>query len=186
METINFFEEYNRAFVILHVLAVLVGMGSALISDLVFTFFAQDKVLSSKELQTLSRLSKTVWVSLAIIIASGFFVFLSNPAFYLASDKFLAKMTTVLILILNGYILYRFVQPHLSQNFMTDRSKNNVRKLAFICGAISIVSWFSALILATLHSIGSRYWAIITVYGVAVILGSIVSLTIENIKFRSK
>jgi len=87
---------------VVHVLAVVIGMGAALSADLLFHFFSKDKHFSFVELRTLGILSKTVWYSIIIIIVSGIFLFLSDTEKYLDSSKFLAKMTIMGILLING------------------------------------------------------------------------------------
>ena len=58
--TIDFFSEYKHISVIVHVLSVIVGMGSALISDILFNNFMKDKKIRIEEDHTLSILSHII------------------------------------------------------------------------------------------------------------------------------
>lgn len=90
--SIAFFASIKAFSIIFHVLSVVIGMGGALIADLLFSFYAIDKKLKHSEISTLALLSKIVWYSLLAIIISGVFIFFSDPEKYMASAKFITKM----------------------------------------------------------------------------------------------
>ncbi|MEQ1948124.1 MAG: DUF6644 family protein [Bryobacteraceae bacterium] len=56
-------------------------------------------------------IAKQVWswgtVGLVMAVASGFFVFLPDPARYAANTSFLVKMVTLLVAVLFQYTIYR-------------------------------------------------------------------------------
>lgn len=184
MEYINFFQESKPYFVILHILGVFIGMGGALFADVAFSFFGRDKELSVKELLWFDRISKMVWFGLGIIIISGIGIFFSDPGFYLISSKFLSKMTVVLVLTINGFVLYKFVQPALvEKDFLVSIQARKIRRLAFICGSVSLVSWLSALALALQESLPFSYLEIVSVYSLVLVVGVIVSLIFEKYIF---
>jgi len=181
MEVAEFFQTVKTPATILHVVSVVFGMGGALVSDLLFSFFSKDKNLNKTELATLSLLAKMVFWSLWLIVLSGLMIFLSDTDYYLNSHKFLAKMTILLILILNGYVLNTYVWPHLlKKKFFTAKGERGIRKVAFVCGAISVISWLSVLALGILDSLLMSYLSIIYIYLMIVIVGGFVAIIVER------
>jgi hypothetical protein len=164
-----------------HVVTVILGMGSALVSDLLFSFFSKDKKLDKTEISTLSILSKVVFYSLIFITISGIFIFLSDTTKYLNSVKFLAKMSILFILLINGYVLNTMVWPHLlNKSFFILKKERGVRKVAFACGAISVISWLSVCTLGILDSLDKSYLSIISLYLLIVLFGIFISLLVEK------
>ncbi len=160
-ETIGFFSEYKHISVIVHVLSVIVGMGSALVSDILFNIYIKDKKIQAHENRTLGTLSNIIWISLFFIFMSGLAIFLSDPITYAYSVKFLIKMTIVVVIILNGYAFWRAIHPALRKINFTDNNMHHkyvrLRKISFAMGAISLVSWLSALFLGLIGHIPLSY-----------------------------
>ena len=181
MEIAQFFQNIKIPLTVLHVIAVVFGMGSALVSDLLFSFFSKDKKLDSTEISTLSILANVVFYSLIIIVLSGLAIFLSDVDRYINSAKFLAKMSILLVLLINGYFLNKFLWPHLlNEGFFTLEKERNVRRLAFVSGAISVISWLSVCTLGVLNRLDMSYLSIISIYLSVVIFGVLVSLGVER------
>ena len=181
MELAEFFQNIKTPMTIVHVLGVIIGMGSALASDTLFSFFAKDKKLNKTEISTLSILAKIVSYSLVIIVISGIFIFLSDVEKYMSSIKFMAKMSVLAVLLINGYILNKYIWPHLiTINFFTARNERGMRKLAFACGAISVVSWMSVFVLGMLDSISLGYGMIMSIYFLIILFGISVALEVEK------
>lgn len=155
-------------------------MGAAFAADILFNFYRADRNLSRMEIGTLTVLSRVVWYGLFAVIISGGVIFLSDPARYSASTKFLAKMTIVGILIVNGIVLDRFIWRHMLRGgFFIARREAWTRRAAFVYGTVSIISWIFALTLGMLHSVRSSYGYIMAIYGIILIIGIIISLIIE-------
>ncbi len=170
---------------ILHILSVVVGMGAALSSDVLFAFYSKDKKLNPTELKTLTALSHMVLFGLIFIILTGTMLFLSNVPQYLVSVKFLVKMTIVVILLINGFILHTYIWKHLTRKgFLTLKREGFIRKVSFACGAISIISWIFILILGVLHSVSVTYSFLIALYLVVLMCGISTALLIEHKKFE--
>mgnify|MGYP001615425080 FL=1 len=128
----------------------------------------KDLKISKTELGFLQMGSAMVWLGLIILIISGSLLFSLDSDRYLNSDKFLAKMTIVAIILLNGFFLHvsliprlrRHVEGHLpsSDEFMRKRP------YLFTSGAVSLVSWLSALVLGALHKVPWSYGDIMVAY----------------------
>lgn len=175
------FIESKPFFTIIHIIAAIVGVVAALTSDALFSFYSHDKKLDRRELRRLNTLSTIVWVSLVVIIVSGIGIFLSDPATYAVSAKFLSKMSVVVILSINGYLLHRLVKPHLTHpGFLTSKKEHRARMIAFTCGAVSLVSWLYALTLAILKNLPHTYGEIMSLYLLILICAIIVALFVER------
>jgi len=176
--TIEFFGEYKQVSVAIHVLSVVVGMGTALVSDILFNAYIKDKKINKTEIHTLDILSTVVWLSLVFIVLSGLAIFLSDPVNYSESVKFLVKMTIVAGVIINGYVFRVMINPHLKDiNFSDDNMHHRyvrLRKMSFAFGAISVTSWLSAFALGMLGDIPFSYteaimWYLILCFGAIVV-----------------
>jgi hypothetical protein len=142
-------------FVIGHLLGVIIGFGAAITSDFIFLSSIRDKKVSETEARFIQLASRIVWIGLFLIVVFGLALFALNPAGYLANPKFLAKMTIVGVLMLNGLIFHfshipRLVR-HIGEHFPSSDEFIRKRPLLLISGAVSSSSWLSAFILASLH-----------------------------------
>lgn len=184
MEIIQFFQTIKIPMTVAHVIAVVFGMGGALMSDLLFSFFSKAKKLNDTQISTLSILSKVVLFGLIVIILSGMAIFLSDPVKYMNSAKFLAKMSILLILLINGYVLNKVVWPHVSSQEFFISKKSKLRQLAFACGAISVISWLSTCTLGVLNRVSLSYFNIMSIYLIILLFGITIALLVEKKEFR--
>lgn len=185
LEVINFFEEYKQASVISHVFFVILGMGAALSSDVLFNVYIKDKKINPTENNTLEVLSRIIWVSLWFIVLSGIAIFLSDVSLYSVSSKFLLKMTIVGFIIINGYLFARITHGSLSKLDFSDVNSHHkyvkVRRMSFAFGAVSLVSWLAAFVLGSIKSIPVSFWSGLITYGVFLILAILGSQIVEYI-----
>ena len=166
------FIELKTIFTIAHLLGVVIGMGGAFASDTMFFSSLKDQILSKTELRFLKLGGRMVWLGLGLIFISGITLFLTDPAGYLNSTKFLAKMTIVLLIALNGLYIHK---THLPIMFRTENKKladsprfMKSRPFILASGAISVTSWIFALVLGALRSIPYSYGVIMLVYLVCI------------------
>lgn len=187
---IEFFGANKTISVILHVFSVIIGMGTALVSDILFNNYIKDGKVQKTESRTLEILSQIVWISLGFIVLSGLFLFLSDPIRYSTSVKFLVKMTIVGVVIINGYIFHRLIHPSLLKIDFTDTNVHHkyvkLRKLAFACGSISLTSWILAFTLGMLGHIPLSYLEAIVSYLVLLFGGIFIAQIVEYILTRKK
>lgn len=185
MEATEFFHNIKTPATVVHVLSVVLGMGGALTSDILFSFFSKDKKLNKTELFTLSILKNVVHYSLILIVVSGLVIFMFDMEKYMASAKFLAKMSILFVLVANGYLLNKYIWPHLlNRNFFTLKKERNIRRLAFACGAVSVISWLAVCALGVLNKINVSYEFIMLTYLVIVLFGVITALILERKEFN--
>ncbi|MBU1501010.1 hypothetical protein KJ982_03250 [Patescibacteria group bacterium] len=187
LEPVVFIAEYKFVFVIAHVLAVVTGMGAAISADILALRFGFNRILSRFEITTLRFLSRVVTFTLLVIITTGALIFLSNPEGYLASSKFLTKMTVVLVLTGNGWLLHRFVFPRLGdKKILTNKRARGLRRLGFTLGAISITSWASAISLAILPPISMSYTEAVSIYAIFLVCAVCAAFLFEHIVFTRR
>lgn len=168
------FLNYHNVSVVLHLLGVVTGMGGAVASDLIFFSSIRDKKISHDETRFLRLGSKMVWAGLAIIIISGVFLFFENTERYFNSAKFMAKMTIVAILTINGAVFHFVHMPRLH------RYGDGRSAFLFVSGAVSIVSWTSALVLGVLGRLTYTYFEIMGVYVVFLLIAVACAILLKN------
>lgn len=153
-----FLADQKAVLVFFHIVGMAIGVGGATLSDILFFRFLRDMKISDGEADILGTFSQVIWFAIALILLSGLGIFLGDVDTYIHSSKFLAKMTIVAILITNGVFLNLYITPKLilifsSSNTVYDSPYfTRVRKISFALGAVSMVSWYSALILGSLES----------------------------------
>ena len=186
MELVDFFENIKTPMTVVHVVSVVFGMGAAFMTDVLFTFYGNDKKLSPTEIKTLRILSKVVWWGLIMIILSGLGLFLSDITKYLHSVKFIAKMSILGVLLLNGYILHTYIWHHVLKQQFLGPARSPIRKIAFVCGAVSMISWVSVCALGVLDTVTFPYAMIMTGYGAFLLFGGVGALFIEQSVFEKR
>ena len=174
------FIELKDLFLIIHLFGVVVGMGGAFVSGQMFFSSVQDRRISDTELRFLELGAKMVWIGLSVLVISGAVLFSLDTDKYLDSSKFLAKITIVAILTVNGFLFHVSHLPRIARHTgeHLPSSDEFMRRKHFLLfnGAVSISSWSSALILGALKTVPYAYWQIMLVYGAVVVLAVGVSL----------
>ena len=170
--------------IIIHVFGAVIGAGGAYMSDLLFLKAARDEVISKTEIGFLKLGGKIGWFGLFILVLSGTGLFLLDTEKYLASPKFLVKMTIVAVLIINGIIFHATHIPrmarHAGQHFPSSDEFMRKRPLLLLSGCVSIISWSAALILGMLKSIPYSYETTMLLYAAAVGLAFLGAFTLKN------
>lgn len=162
-----------------HILGVALGLGGAIASDSMFLKALKDLKISKTEMSFMQIGSAMVWLGLIILIASGSLLFALSPDKYINSEKFLAKMTVVLVILLNGIFLHLNLIPrlkrHIEGHLLSSDEFMRKRLFLFTSGAVSLVSWLSALTLGALHKVPWSYGDIMTVYIVVLFAAGIIA-----------
>lgn len=162
------FLETDMLLAIAHVFGAILGAGGAFVSDGMFFSTMQDGKITKTEMRFLHVGSAIVVAGLLVLILSGSFLFLLDTEKYLASTKFLAKVTIVAIITANGIAFHFLHLPLLRRNLgIPLRSSPAFRKVTpylLASGVISTTSWISAVILGSLTQVPYSYGAIMTVY----------------------
>lgn len=176
-----------QACLTLHLVGLLIGMGAATVADYsLFRNLRMGDRISAETVAWMRSFSQLVWIGLGILAVSGSGLFALDPAKYLHSTGFMAKMLFVLILIINGlflnfYTTARLTTFNFSQKYRLRDAAWKARKLSFIFGAISATTWYATLVTAMFKSyIHVSFEAYVVVY-VVVLAGAIAgSLVLEK------
>jgi hypothetical protein len=171
--------------VISHLFGVAVGAGGAYVSDALFFASIKDRKLESVELRLMKVASLLVWTGLGLLLLSGTLLALTDPAKYLVSTKFQAKMTIIVILTINGIIFHLHHIPFLDgilNKHLSIISKTRFRRSSLlVSGVISFTSWTSALILGSLPTLPLSYITIMAIYTSIITFGAISVVTVRHL-----
>ena len=189
LENISFIpilEYLQQPLVIMHLLGFALGVGGATIADILFFRFLKDSKISEKESSVLSVMSQTIWLGLLILVLSGIGLYIPNTEVLNESVRFLVKTTIVGIIVLNGAFLNLYVAPHLLKISFKDSltktcSINNLRKFAFVSGAISFVSWYTAFILGIIGEVKLSFAELFGIYLIILVIAIVFGLLVEKI-----
>jgi hypothetical protein len=164
---------------IAHLIGVAIGVGAATVSDVLFFKFLKDLRISKQEAGVLKALHPLFWIALFVLILSGIMLYAQDPEHFRSSAKFQLKVVVVCVIVLNGLLLHFVVSPKLQQISFGKPHKGHhagelkhLRLIAFGSGAVSLVSWYSALVLGALRGIPVTFFVGVALY-LVVIFGAI-------------
>lgn len=167
---------------IIHLFGVVLGAGGAFMSDGIFFTSLKDKMLSKDEFRILRTASNFIWGGLFLLIISGIGLFAQDVEALSSSEKFISKMTVVVIIILNGIVFHLvhlpFLKRHLDKKLASKAEPSSAKLIPFILasGVISVVSWVSAVILGSLRSFSYSYATVLSVYALIIGFGIFTTL----------
>ena len=173
------------ALIIGHLVGIVLGVGGATVSDVFFFKSIKDGKITDTEYDTLITITKLIWTGLVILALSGFgflvLAFTAMPELWEAgysADKILMKLIITAIIAANGMVFHIIILPmfeaHLNQPLITPHF-NKTAPLLFTSGAISGVSWWSALILGAWRGLQAPFLTLLGVYLILLIGAIIVS-----------
>lgn len=148
--------EYRDILGIIHLIGIAIGVGGATIADIFFFRFLKDFRVSERESDMMRAFSNILWFAQAILVISGIGLYLPEIKRLIQSPEFLVKAIVVAVIIINGAISNLLVAPKLvkisfGEKYGHEDGKiRRIRRTAFALGAISVVSWYAALILNAL------------------------------------
>jgi hypothetical protein len=163
--------------VVAHVVGAALGVGAATASDSVFMRSIRNRRFSSEQFVLTRSVSDVVLAGMALVALTGIGLLLLNPEL-IGEAKFLAKMTAVATLLANGLVFHVWVMPFLKENrdtWLGEEALSAGRRWLFAgAGAVSAVSWFTALILGASGDIQLPLWVMLLGY-VALLVGGAVT-----------
>ena len=171
---------------ILHLIGVVFGAGSALVSDALFFGAIRDHHIEKTELNLLKTTGRLVWIGIGILLVTGFAMLVMSNFAFLYDAAFQVKMIVVGIIIVNGILLHKIHIPFLStiskaENIDNDMNRNfdhwKSFKLMFVSGSVSAVSWLTVIILGSMRTLDMSFGLImlsyVAVLGLALIIGQL-------------
>jgi len=170
---------------VMHFIGFIFGVGGATVTDIIFLKFLRDFKISDTEKSVLKILSQVIWLGLLAIVISGIGLYLPNAEILNESPKFIMKMIAVLAVIINGLVLTLVIEPKLLKTACSDcvhvLKINKLRKLCFVLGSISFVSWYSALLLGIIKNIPLTLDELLTIYLLVILFAILSSQVLENL-----
>lgn len=155
-------------FLILHILGTVLGAGAAFTGDAIFLTSVRNKILTLSEIRILKITGNIVWVGLIIALISGIGLVLQRPEIFLHSEKLWAKITIVVVIVVNGAAFHLIHRPtferSIGKKFSTSSEIVKKRKGIVISGAISVISWSFVIVLGVLGRTPFTYFQFIGVY----------------------
>ena len=184
---------YKVPILLIHGIGAAVGLGGAVVTDILFFKFLKDGKVSIFENDVMRNLSRIIWFALGIMILSGIGLFLPRADELAESSKFLVKMIALGVIILNGVALNLVITPQLTKiDFSQDihllpLQIRRMRKLAFALGAISITSWFTVFILGSMRNVVLSFGDLLVLYfGIVFVAICLSQVTVGHVRAKSE
>jgi hypothetical protein len=159
---------------VLHVLAAAVGVGAAAASDSVFLNSIRNRRVSHDQYVLIKASSHVVLAGLGVLVLTGVALLVLDVTLW-ENAHFQAKMTAVVILLFNGVAFHALVVPFLARHHyrtLPEHMLASKQWMFAVTGAVSGVSWFTALVLAVIGPLDVGYLTIMAVYAGLVAVGA--------------
>lgn len=135
----------------LHILFAVVAVGTVAMNAILFLYAKFTKLnqrfnAEERYLTFTPVISSTIWVSLILLSVTGVLLFLEQPEFYAASEKFHLKMILVLVLFVEGVLMSLMMPPRLHKEHH-ELVPQRVHEGIMMLGIVSIVTWYGAFFL---------------------------------------
>lgn len=157
-----------------HVVAAAVGVGAATAADSVFLGAIRNRRVNHDQFVLVKASSHVVLAGLSLLVITGVILFLQDLELW-EMPHFQAKMTAIIILMINGFVFHGTIVPFFEEHRHTKLSEESVASRQWLfaaTGAISAVSWFAALILAVVGDVELGYMVLIGIYIALIVLGT--------------
>lgn len=143
--------------VVIHVIGTVFGVGAATINDILF----MRAIGSSDEGRAYQRyaptLSLVAWTGVLLLLVSAFAFWREHPAI-LQSQKILVKIALAGIVTVNGALMGVLLMPRVHalrrQDWTNPAKLQWAAGIGTVLGAISIVTWYTLLILGAVGRTG--------------------------------
>ena len=176
--------DFDEIAVFIHIIGVALGAGGAFITDVVFINMIKSKTFEKTHIKIITLISKTIWIGAAIVVSSGLVLFIKNSEYYLGNPQFLAKMTIVAIILINGATFHFYQLPLLEK--LKDKPVgaitkfSNRREILLVSGAFSSTSWVTTIILGSTIYKEWNYFLIMATYLVVITGAATTALILRN------
>jgi len=167
--------------ILVHILFVVVAVGAVTVVDYLHLVGLRKKKIEKNLSEIYPKLSTLINFSLFLIYLTGIFLVYKKPEL-LSSPLFIVKMFLVLLVTVNGIYLQKKVSPNLNLCVIkgTKYCSKGVLYSSAIFGSISIVTWYSILILAFTKKLNYTPWQFLIFYFSILIIVILTSIYIES------
>lgn len=97
----------------------------------------------------------------------------------LGNPLFLVKTGLVLVVTINGFILHKYIFPEVQKEVKKKHLSTIAMQSAAFFGSLSVVSWYSIVILATTKNLGYSVSGFLLTYFLALIIAYLSAIRIE-------
>ena len=158
--------------VIIHLVGLALGVGGATTSDFFFLKSIRDKKITATEFSFLHAASRVVWAGLTVLFLSGVAFIVMNQlqspgSDLLYTEKMKVKLVIVGLIFLNGLIMHLFFFPfmkkHIDKQF-EERDFLHWAPIVSTQAAISVISWYSALVIGGWRQLDLDFGQLLSVY----------------------
>ncbi len=108
-----------------------------------FSYFRGTRLTLTTAFVTWSH--RLVWMGLAVMILSGFFMALPAWEYYRADPAFFVKMSLVGVLVINGLFIGKL--SHLTTERAFAELPDELRKTLIVSGALSAIGWVGSTVI---------------------------------------
>ena len=188
----EFLLDFRQYFLVAHIFALALGLGGAIMTDFMFMRFLKDNKVSPDEKETLDGLSMVIWTGFGLLVVTGLGLFIPNMQGLLRTPVFLAKLTSLAVILVNACFLNFYIAPKLTtisfdNPAMNAPAINRARKLSPVFGGISMVSWLYTFFLGAMMSyLDYSYATLILVYVALLACGIAGAMVVTKLKFKPK
>ncbi len=161
---------------IINIIGIALGVGGATISAAVFFRFIKDQKINADEFGTLQVVSKITLIGLCIFLFSGAGIIIhslmsTGSVPMLLAPLFQARTIIAIFIFINVLVFHRFIIPFLKSNVNTPWDNEGILSrlpLFSVSGGVSIISWYSALILMFVRGVDLPLLLVLNIYGILV------------------
>ena len=166
---------------LIHVLVVIVAVGSVTVTDYLHLIGLRKKRLERQLKNIYPKLSNLINVALIMIYLTGGYLVYLNPVLW-TSSLFLTKLGLVFVVSINGLILQKIISPNLDLCVMEGRKYCSPKVLytSAISGSISVVTWYSIVILALTKNMGYTVNQFLISYLIVLVITIISAIFLER------
>ena len=164
-------EVWRTIFLVVHIISVMVAIGAVSVTDYFHLIGLRKKSLEKKMLFVYPILGRMILLATFLIILTGA-VLLANKPYLFDSPLFKLKLVLFGIVLINGFVLHKYVYPHVIRCVLNKKGTCPLHVLwvSSVCGTLSIVTWYSILILALTKSFVYSVQSFLMYYFLALIL----------------
>ncbi|WP_373493818.1 hypothetical protein [Aquiflexum sp.] len=141
-----------------HLLGMILGVGGTMILDMLIFHFLRNFQINSSEAVIMHLISEIIILGLVLLFVTGTAMYLTDIAGYNNNPRFLMKMTAVLVLSINGVFLNFYMMPKIEKLSLIEEDieeDQNLKRIAFSVGGVSMVSWLAAFAFAMVKDLSN-------------------------------
>mgnify|MGYP000369980676 CR=1 FL=1 len=172
-------EIFFAILLLLHILAVMVAVGTVTVTDYLHLLGIRDRRLEKRSLFVFPILSNLILGSLALIYITGIILVLIRPTI-LNSGLFQLKVALVFVVTVNGYVLHHFLFPKIRKAVQTNSHSEKLIKQAAFGGSLSVISWYAIVVLALTNDFEYAVWQFLILYSAALVVAYNVAVYVET------